>query len=195
MLANITLASTSPFRKEVLLKILDKFDVDSPNIDETRLGGEKIEDYVQRLAIEKARVIADKHDTGLIIGSDQSAAIEGNQEIIGKPENHDTAIKQLLSFSGKTVTFYTSLCLYDASDDSYQVELDKFHVSFRNLNQEQVENYLSREQPYNCAGSFKSEKLGIALFSKMEGTDPNSLIGLPLIKLIDMLKNKGVEVL
>lgn len=195
MSANIILASTSPFRKEVLLKILDEFDVDSPDVDETRIKDEQIEDYVQRLAIEKARTIADKHETGLIIGSDQSAAIVGEQDIIGKPENHAAAIKQLLSFSGKTVIFYTSLCLYDASDDSHQVELDKFHVSFRNLSQEQVENYLLKEQPYNCAGSFKSEKLGIALFSKMEGTDPNSLIGLPLIKLIDMLKNKGVEVI
>ncbi len=191
----VILASTSPFRKELLHKILDNFEVDSPDIDESRLKDENIADYVKRLAIEKARAIAANHNNGLVIGSDQSAAIIGNENIIGKPENHNKAVEQLLSFSGKTVIFYTSLCLYDAADDSYQIDLDHFYVSFRDLTKEQIENYLLKEQPYNCAGSFKSEKLGIALFSKMEGTDPNSLIGLPLIKLIDMLNNKGVEVI
>lgn len=191
----IILASTSPFRKEILLKIITGFTTDSPNIDESRIANEQIEDYVKRLAVEKARVIAQKHNSGLVIGSDQSAAIAGEDIIIGKPENHETAVKQLLNSSGKTVTFYTSLCLYDAADDSYQVDIDLFHVSFRNLNQEQIENYLHKEQPYNCAGSFKSEGMGVALFSKMEGSDPNSLIGLPLIKLIDMFKNKGIEII
>ncbi|THB70437.1 MAG: septum formation inhibitor Maf [Gammaproteobacteria bacterium] len=195
MSAKIILASTSPFRKEVLHKILSNFDVDSPNIDESRINEEDIEDYVKRLAINKAQAIAAKHKAGLIIGSDQAAVISGKQEIIGKPADHNAAVEQLLSFSEKTVTFYTSLCLYDAADDSYQVDIDPFNVGFRKLTKQQVESYLLKEKPYNCAGSFKSEKLGIALFSKMDGSDPNSLIGLPLIKLIDLLKNKGVEVL
>lgn len=189
----IILASSSPFRREVLSKIIDKFDVYSPEIDETRLQNENIEDYVKRLAVEKAQAVADTLNSGLIIGSDQSAVI--GELIIGKPSSHDDAVKQLLSSSGKTISFYTSICLFDASDKSYKVDIDKFHVSFRQLSAEQIENYLSIEKPYNCAGSFKSEGLGIALFSKMEGSDPNSLIGLPLIKLIDMLNAKGVNII
>ncbi len=189
----IILASSSPFRREVLSKIIEKFDICSPEIDETRLQDENIEVYVKRLAIEKAKAVAVKHDSGLIIGSDQSAVIDN--DIIGKPKNHDDAVTQLLNSSGKTITFYTSICLLDASNNSYQVAIDTFHVSFRQLSKEQIENYLSIEKPYNCAGSFKSEGLGIALFSKMEGTDPNSLIGLPLIKLIDMLNSKGINII
>lgn len=189
----IILASSSPFRREVLSKIIEKFDIYSPEIDETRLQDENIEVYVKRLAVEKAKAVAIKHNFGLIIGSDQSAVIDNN--IIGKPKNHDDAVTQLLNSSGKTVTFYTSICLLDASNNSYKVDIDKFHVSFRQLSKEQIENYLSIEKPYNCAGSFKSEGLGIALFSKMEGTDPNSLIGLPLIKLIDMLNSKGINII
>lgn len=189
----IILASSSPFRREILSKIIDKFDVYSPEIDETRLQNENIEDYVKRLAIEKAHAVADKLDSGLIIGSDQSAVID--ESIIGKPSNHDDAVKQLLNSSGKTVIFYTSICLFDASDCSYSVNIDRFHVTFRELTMTQIENYLSIEKPYNCAGSFKSEGLGIALFSKMEGSDPNSLIGLPLIKLIDMLNMKGISII
>ncbi len=189
----IILASSSPFRREVLSKIIEKFDTYSPEIDETRLQDENIEVYVKRLAVEKAKAVAIKHDSGLIIGSDQSAVVDNN--IIGKPKNHDDAVTQLLNSSGKTVTFYTSICLFDACDNSYKVDIDKFHVSFRQLSREQIENYLSIEKPYNCAGSFKSEGLGIALFSKMEGTDPNSLIGLPLIKLIDMFNSKGISII
>ncbi len=189
----IILASSSPFRREVLSKIIEKFDIYSPEIDETRLQDENIEVYVKRLAVEKAKAVAIKHDSGLIIGSDQSAVVDNN--IIGKPKNHEDAVTQLLNSSGKTVTFYTSICLFDACDNSYKVDIDKFHVSFRQLSREQIENYLSIEKPYNCAGSFKSEGLGIALFSKMEGTDPNSLIGLPLIKLIDMFNSKGINII
>ncbi len=189
----IILASSSPFRREVLSKIIQKFDIYSPEIDETRLQDENIETYVKRLAVEKAKAVAIKHDSGLIIGSDQSAVVDN--DIIGKPKNHGDAVTQLLNSSGKTVTFYTSICLFDACDNSYEVDIDKFHVSFRQLSMEQIENYLSIEKPYNCAGSFKSEGLGIALFSKMEGTDPNSLIGLPLIKLIDMFNSKGINII
>ncbi len=189
----IILASSSPFRREVLSKIIEKFDIYSPEIDETRLQDENIEVYVKRLAVEKAKAVAIKHDSGLIIGSDQSAVVDNN--IIGKPKNHEDAVTQLLNSSGKTVTFYTSICLFDACDNSYKVDIDKFHVSFRQLSREQIENYLSIEKPYNCAGSFKSEGLGIALFSKLEGTDPNSLIGLPLIKLIDMFNSKGINII
>ena len=188
----LILGSTSPFRKELLQKLGLSFAVDSPDIDETMLEAEQPEQFVQRLALEKAQAVAARHDSALIIGSDQVACIGSN--ILGKPGTRDKAIQQLTEASGKHVSFYTGLCLLNSASGESQVVCEPFHVHFRELSQEQIERYLDAEQPYNCAGSFKSEGLGISLFERLEGDDPNALIGLPLIKLIAMLEREGVAV-
>lgn len=185
----IVLGSSSPFRKELLGRLNIDFISDSPDIDETPLDKESPNNYVLRLSLEKAKAIAQKHPNALIIGSDQCSILNG--KIQGKPHTHQNAIKQLSESSGKRVSFLTGLCLYDAKDDSYQLEMIPFHVDFRELSTTEVESYLQAEEPYNCAGSFKSEGLGITLFKRLEGEDPTALIGLPLIKLSEMLRNKG----
>jgi len=189
----LVLASTSPFRKALLEKLHLEFVTDSPEIDESRREGETPEQLVARLASEKARAVAERHPNSLIIGSDQ-VAVNG-EEILGKPGNHEKAMQQLRNASGKRITFYTGLCLYNSETGSEQTIVEPFHVHFRQLSDEQIDNYLKAEQPYNCAGSFKSEALGIALFEKLEGDDPNSLIGLPLIRLIEMLEKEGVNII
>ncbi|MCW8976205.1 MAG: Maf-like protein [Sedimenticola sp.] len=188
----IILGSTSPFRRQLLEKLRLQFDVDSPDIDESHQPEETPEQMVARLSIEKARAVAKKHKQALIIGSDQIACI--GSQILGKPGNRENAIKQLMLASGKKVTFYTGLCLYNSVTANTQVLCEPFHVHFRSLDQQQIERYLDAEEPYNCAGSFKSEGLGIALFSRLEGDDPNSLIGLPLIRLISFLEKEGVYI-
>ncbi len=185
----LILGSTSPFRKELLERLNLEFITDSPDIDETPLQGESPEDYVIRLSLEKAKAVAERHKNALIIASDQCSILDG--EIRGKPGNHENAIKQLTDSSGKRVSFLTGLCLYDCSDASYQLEMVPFHVDFRELSATEIESYLQAEQPYGCAGSFKSEGLGVALFKRLEGEDPSALIGLPLIKLSEMLRHKG----
>ncbi len=189
---NLILGSTSRFRKELLNKLGLDFDVDTPDIDESMHSGEKPEKFVQRLALDKARAVATRHNNALIIGSDQVACI-GNH-ILGKPGNRERAIAQLTKASGQRVSFYTGLCLLNSNSGSFQVVCEPFHVYFRDLSQEQIERYLDAEQPYNCAGSFKSEGLGIALFERLEGDDPNSLVGLPLIRLIAMLEQEGIHI-
>lgn len=189
----LVLGSTSPFRKALLEKLQLEFDTDSPDIDETRKQDETPEQLVARLACEKARAVADRHPDSLIIGSDQ-VAVNGHA-ILGKPGTHDRAMQQLREASGKQVKFLTGLCLYNSASGNEQVVVEPFSVHFRQLTDEQINNYLNAEQPYNCAGSFKSEAMGIALFDKLEGDDPNSLIGLPLIRLIRMLENEGVNVI
>lgn len=186
----LILGSTSPFRKELLQRFKLAFTTDKPDIDETPLINESPETYVKRLSLEKAKVVAERHPNTLVIGSDQCSILEG--QIHGKPGNHLNAVKQLSESSGKRVSFLTGLCLYDSSDHSYQLDLVPYHVDFRNLNQKEIESYLQAEKPYNCAGSFKSEGLGITLFKRMHGDDPTSLIGLPLIRLAEMLRNKGI---
>ena len=189
----LVLASTSPFRKEILQKLDMPFETASPDIDESPLQEETPQQLVQRLAEQKAQAVADNFPNALIIGSDQVAVIDG--EILGKPGTHDRAVEQLQNASGKTVHFYTGLCLYNTVSKHNQVEAVPFDVVFRDLSAEQIENYLRREQPYNCAGSFKSEALGIALFERFEGSDPNALIGLPLIELVNFLGNEGFSIL
>ena len=189
----LILASTSPFRKAILDKLGIDFDTASPETDETELANETPQQLVERLSIEKAKAIADKVDDALVIGSDQVSVING--EIIGKPHTHENAVKQLQNASGKTVTFYTGLCLYNSSTQQYQSEVVPFNVVFRDLTDQQIENYLRKEEPYNCAGSFKSEALGIVLFEKLEGEDPNTLMGLPLIRLIKMLDKEQFTIL
>ncbi|PID33914.1 MAG: septum formation inhibitor Maf [Thiotrichales bacterium] len=186
---NLILGSTSPFRKELLERLRLDFTTDSPDIDETPLHNEKPEDYVIRLSLEKAKAVASRHENALIIASDQCSVLNG--KIRGKPRNHQNAIKQLTESSGNRVSFLTGLCLYDCKDDSYQLEMVPFHVDFRDLTATEIESYLQAEKPYGCAGSFKSEGLGVTLFKRLEGEDPSSLIGLPLIKLSEMLRLKG----
>lgn len=193
MKTSLILASTSPFRQQLLRKINLPFSCVSPNIDETPLANENAEQLVKRLALAKAKAVANVRDNALIIGGDQVAVID--DQIIGKPHSFDNAFRQLSGASGKIVTFYTGLCLLNNANNSYQVINECFNVHFRELTDAMITNYLKHEQPYNCAGSFKSEGLGIALFSRLEGKDPNTLIGLPLISLIEMLGNEGIEVL
>ena len=189
----LILASTSPFRKAILDKLGLNFDTASPETDETALEHESPQQLVERLSIAKAKAVADKHTNALVIGSDQVSVING--KIIGKPHTHENAIKQLQNASGKTVTFYTGLCLYNSDTKKYQSEVVPFDVVFRELSEQQIENYLQKEKPYNCAGSFKSEALGIVLFEKLIGEDPNTLIGLPLIRLVKMLENENFSIL
>ncbi|OUS30746.1 septum formation protein Maf [Thalassotalea sp. 42_200_T64] len=192
-MTQLVLGSTSPFRKALLEKFNVPFDCAKPNIDETALVNETPEHLVARLAEQKAIKVSDEFPDGLIIGSDQVAVCDGN--ILGKPHNFENAVKQLTSFSGKTVTFLTGLCLYNAKSKNSQIVVEPFYVSFRELSLGEISNYLNAEQPYNCAGSFKSEGLGICLFESLKGDDPNTLIGLPLIRLHQLLKNEGVDVL
>lgn len=191
MQKSLILGSTSPFRKELLSRLQLDFKTDAPDIDETPLKDETPEDYVLRLSLEKAKAVAENHPHALIIGSDQCSILEG--AIRGKPGNHENAVKQLTESSGKRVSFLTGLCLYDSSDNSYQLDLVPFHVNFRVLNSIEIESYLKAEEPYNCAGSFKSEGLGVTLFKKIQGDDPTSLIGLPLIRLSEMLREKSIK--
>ena len=189
----LILASTSPFRKTILEKLGVAFETMSPEVDETALEKETPQQLVERLSIAKAKAVADKVKNALVIGSDQVSVI--NNEIIGKPHTYENAVKQLKNASGKTVTFYTGLCLYNSITQQYQSEVVPFDVVFRDLNDQLIENYLRKEEPYNCAGSFKSEALGIILFEKLEGEDPNTLMGLPLIRLINMLENESFTIL
>lgn len=189
----LVLASTSPFRRELLDKLAVPYDVSAPDIDESPQPGETPSELVQRLACAKARKVAAEHPRALIIGSDQVAVLDGQS--VGKPGDHPQAVKQLQQASGKTVTFLTGLCLYNSETGRHQAEVVPFKVVFRELSRDQIEQYLLAEQPYNCAGSFKSEGLGIALFERLEGDDPNTLIGLPLIRLIRMLENEGLRVI
>jgi septum formation protein len=189
----LILASTSPFRRELLARLELPFETRVPYVDEAPKPGEDAQTLVSRLARSKALSIAGLESKALVIGSDQVAVLEGN--ILGKPGTHQRAIMQLSQASGKTVTFYTGLCLSNSDTGQAQVEVVPFRVVFRLLNSQQIENYLRRDKPYHCAGSFKSECLGIALFERMEGDDPNSLIGLPLIHLVKMLEAEGVAIL
>jgi septum formation protein len=193
MIDKLVLASTSPYRKALLEKLQVEFTTASPDIDESALPGESPEQLVARLAETKAKAIADQFSHALIIGSDQVAVVDG--KIVGKPGNHTNAVAQLKRATGKRVIFLTGLCVYNTVSQRSQVDVVPFSVIFRQLTETQIEHYLQREQPYNCAGSFKSEGLGIALFERLEGDDPNTLIGLPLIRLIRMLESEGFPIL
>jgi len=187
------LASTSLYRKNLLQKLTSQFQAIKPETDETPLPGETAEALVKRLATLKASAVAKQLNAGLVIGSDQVAVF--NNSIIGKPHTVPNAIAQLTAFSGKSVTFLTGLSLVNAASGNIQTIVDPFTVYFRQLTQEEIAAYVAREQPLDCAGSFKSEGLGISLFSRLEGEDPNSLIGLPLIKLLQLLRNERVNLL
>ncbi|WP_375320941.1 Maf family protein [Aliivibrio logei] len=193
MQPKLILASTSPFRRSILEKIQVPFDAISPNCDETPQENELPTALVIRLAEQKARSCNIKDPNHLIIGSDQVCVING--QIIGKPLTREKAIIQLQKASGQTITFYTGLSLLNTTTMIAETLCEEFHVHFRQLTSQQIENYVDKEMPLYCAGSFKCEGLGIALFNKLEGKDPNSLIGLPLISLIDMLERQHFSVL
>jgi len=195
---SLILASSSPFRKAILDKLGLDFEVVAPEINEDRRENESPIDLVTRLSKEKAVAVA-KSKTGLIIASDQVATLDtgykANDSILTKPGSHENAFLQLKKSSGKTVNFLTGLVLMNTKNLNTQVHVEHFKVSFKTLSDNQILKYLSKEDVLNCAGSFKSEGLGIALFTEMEGNDPNSLIGLPTIQLIDMLAKENVQVL
>ncbi len=176
----------------LLERLYLEFICESPDIDEQRLQAESINDYVIRLAEEKARRVALNHPNSTIIGSDQALECDGH--ILSKPENHENAKQQLAMMSGKSLVFYTGLCVLNTKTQTLERDVVRYRVCFRELSDIEIEDYLNKEQPYQCAGSFMSEKLGISLLSKMEGDDPTALIGLPLIRLCEMLRNQGITI-
>ncbi|AEF44974.1 Septum formation protein Maf [Serratia sp. AS12] len=191
IMQRLLLASTSSYRKMLLEKLHLPFICAAPQVDETPMAGESAEALVLRLATAKAQALAAAYPEHLIIGSDQVCVIEG--KITGKPHTEENACAQLRQASGQKVTFYTGLALYNSRSKHLQVLCEPFHVHFRTLSEAEISAYVRLEQPLNCAGSFKSEGLGIALFDKLEGRDPNALIGMPLIALLEMLRAEGIN--
>lgn len=190
---NLILASSSIYRRELLTRLQIPFSCISPDVDETPFEHELPQETALRLAKEKAIKIGATHSDALVIGCDQVATLDNMQ--LGKPLNHDNATKQLRLMRGREVIFHSALCLYNAQTQHMQATVVPYVVQFRNLTDEQIESYLLKEQPYHCAGSAKSEGLGIAIIEKMTGEDPNALIGLPLIALINMLNHEQVSVI
>jgi septum formation protein len=190
---NLILASTSPYRKQLLSRLQIPFTTVAPGTDESPLPDEPATALVERLALAKALAVAIEHPDSLIIGSDQVATLNG--QLFGKPGNYDAANAQLSQCSGKEVVFYTAIALLGLDSGLSEVIVDPFTVKFRQLTELDISTYLRREQPYDCAGSFKCEGLGIALFESLNGSDPTSLEGLPLIALTTLLENAGYPVL
>ncbi len=188
----LVLASSSPYRRELLARLQLPFTWASPSIDETPSAGEAAEHLVKRLAAGKAGALSQKYPQHLIIGSDQVAVLNG--QILGKPHDLPRARLQLQNASGNSVTFLTGLALLNTASDTLQIDCIPFRVHFRQLDEARIERYLAAEQPFDCAGSFKSEGLGVSLFQSTEGEDATSLIGLPLIRLVDMLLAEGVQI-
>jgi MAF protein len=193
MRMDVILASSSIYRKSLLDRLKLDFRSISPDIDETRLCNESAGDYVKRLARQKAETVAVLHPESIVIGSDQ-CAVRGDT-ILGKPGNHDNALEQLRAAQGRTVVFHTGLCVLQQSSGFCALGEELFEVDFRRLRDDQLEHYLNIEQPYQCAGSFKSEGFGIVLFDRMRGDDPTALIGLPLIRLTKMLESAGLSII
>jgi 7-methyl-GTP pyrophosphatase len=188
----LVLGSSSIYRRELLQRLQIPFETASPEIDEAPLPGEAPETTALRLAKTKARAVAATFPEALIIGADQVAVLNGVQ--LGKPLNHANAIKQLRFMRGKEVVFYTAVSLFNSRNNHMQTRVVPFCIKFRQLSDQQILNYLNKEQPYHCAGSAKSEGLGIVLIEQMTGEDPNALIGLPMIALVDMLTNEGIAI-
>ena len=189
----LVLASTSPYRRELLAKLQVAFEVAAPEVDETPLPAETPDAAALRLSALKAKAVAERFPNALIIGSDQVATLNGQH--IGKPGNHDNAVAQLRLMRGQQIVFHTALSLYNTATGNLQSSIVPTTVQIRPLTDLQIEHYLRKDQPYNCAGSARSEALGIAIMEKMEGTDPNALIGLPLIALTHMLMQEDWDVL
>jgi MAF protein len=188
----LLLASSSVYRRELLARLQLPFICSSPDIDESHRPGETAVDLVKRLAEEKARALTDNYSAHLIIGSDQVAVL--GDRIIGKPHTFEKAREQLLAASGASITFLTGLALFNSQTGRCQVDCVPFTVHMRTLDSARIERYLRAEQPYDCAGSFKAEGLGVSLFQRTEGPDATSLVGLPLIRLVDMLQTEGVQI-
>jgi len=189
----LLLASTSPYRQRLLQRFQLPFDCVPPAVDETPLPGERPEDLARRLALAKAHAVSREHPEALVIGSDQVADLGGR--VLGKPGGHVAAREQLEACSGTLLRFWTGLAVTRGGDGFERFHVEPFCVHFRRLGPKNIENYLSRERPYDCAGSFRWEGLGIALFERLEGADPTALEGLPLIALTDLLAAAGVDVL
>lgn len=189
---SLILASSSPYRRALLARLGLDFACHSPHIDERPRPGESGEQLALRLAEHKAAAVAAEYREGLVIGSDQ-VCVNGNQ-LLGKPGTLENARRQLQAAAGKRVSFYTGLCVHDIASGRRASLVEPFHVDFRPLTLAQIDRYLDREPALDCAGAFKCEDLGISLFERMDGRDPNSLVGLPLIALVDLLTEFGVEV-
>ena len=190
----LVLGSGSKYRRAIMDKLHLIYNVVKPDIDESAVNEEQPEQLVGRLAEEKAQAVVRKlnGEPSIIIGSDQVAVCDGL--ILGKPGTEEKAIEQLKSFVGKTVTFYTGLAVLNSETSQCEVRIEPFFVTFRdNITADEIARYVELEQPLDCAGSFKSEGLGVSLFSEMKGTDPNTLIGLPTIALLDMLRSQGIN--
>ena len=188
----LVLASSSPYRRELLTRLHLPFTWSAPQIDETRHPNEDADTLVRRLSLEKAQALLATHPQHLIIGSDQVAVL--GTQILGKPHTLERACEQLMAASGNSVIFLTGLTLLNSATGQQQTDCVTFTVHFRTLSEAQIMRYLTAEQPFDCAGSFKAEGLGISLFRNTEGSDSNSLIGLPLIRLVDMLQASGIEI-
>ena len=192
VLPRIVLASTSRYRAELLRRLLPDFEQRAPGTDETALPGEAPDARAARLAVAKAMAAADGLRDALVIGSDQVAELDG--ETLDKPGSAANARAQLAASSGRVVHFHTALCLLDMRNGRQQVHVDRTHAHFRALGMAEIERYVAREQPLDCAGSFKCEGLGISLFERIDSEDPSALIGLPLIALARLLRTAGVAV-
>ncbi|HBO6812901.1 Maf family protein [Pseudomonas aeruginosa] len=189
---DLILASSSPYRRELLTRLRLPFESASPDIDESHRPGESAEELVRRLSASKAEALAGRYPQHLVIGSDQVAVLDG--DILGKPHTPERAIQQLRDASGKSVTFLTGLALLNSASRRIQVACVPFTVHFRHLDESRIHRYVEAERPLDCAGSFKAEGLGVSLFRATEGEDATSLVGLPLIRLVDMLLEEGVEI-
>jgi septum formation protein len=189
----LILGSTSRYRKELLGRLGIPFETDHPQVDETPHPGEPPADLARRLALAKAREVAQRHPEAVVIGSDQVADLNGQP--LGKPGTHERAVAQLCQMSGQTVVFQTALAVVCLATGFEQVDLAPVRVVFRPLGDAEIEHYLRTEQPYDCAGSAKSEGLGIALLERIDNDDPTALIGLPLIRTCRLIRAAGVPVL
>jgi septum formation protein len=185
----LVLASTSQYRRQLLERFGIRFTVAAPDVDETPLPGESSIDLTNRLARAKAEIVAHRHPASVVIGSDQVALF--GREVIGKPGNPERCIEQLRMLSGERLSFHTAVNVIHSDSGSNQSHLDITTVYFRKLTKEEIERYVARERPVNCAGGFKAEALGITLFDRIESQDPTALIGLPLIWLADALRRTG----
>lgn len=189
----LVLASSSETRRNVLEKLKIPFEVFKPNVDESSISGESPQQLVKRLSVEKARAATDRYPDHLVIGSDQVAVV--GEQILGKPANRECAISQLELMSKKEVVLLTGLALINTGTGNVQSDVLPYRVEFRNLTRSMIENYIDKDEPYDCGGSLRSEGLGVVLLKRFDGTDPNALLGLPLIRLIDMLANEGISIL
>ena len=187
----LILASTSRYRREMLQRLRLPFDVASPGVDESPLPGEAPRDLALRLALAKARAVAVRHPQAVVIGSDQVADLAG--EAIGKPGTHERAVAQLQRMRGRSVVFQTAIAVVRQDADFAVVDLAAVTVQFRDLGDAEIERYLRAEEPYDCAGSAKSEGLGIALLDAIQSDDPSALVGLPLIRTARMLRQAGLD--